>query len=457
VNLVSGEMQTYNSNVLSFRNVINLPEPFKVRGIQPNVIDCCDKPISNVKLTIYDDCPAMQPGDDCPATTLQCVSEVYTTTPSTYCLPLQKEQYSFVACKACETATTDPGYISEITTKDLTVMKSIVTGFIDLQQVGPCTKIAADVNNSGHISTIDVLLAHRHILGIEKFKTCYKFFSDNTYTKTCTNVNIRESDKRTDFFGVRMGDVDKCVKKENLERVVNVTVNDHYEPNDEVTLDITGEHLDDVDGMQLGLQFDPQRLELIRTDVVELPVNEAGNFGLEEVADGKIRFAWYAPVEALSLSSEQPLFRLHFRALSEINRLSDVIASSDDVLLGELVDSDLTKNNHLSLNIQTSPAPKIAANFSNPANVAAFHELSALAVPNPFNGETSLKISTQSNETATLTVVDSYGRIIGQQSTLLYKGLNKVALSNSNDWATGYYSYIITTATKTCTGKLIKF
>jgi photosystem II stability/assembly factor-like uncharacterized protein len=77
-------------------------------------------------------------------------------------------------------------------------------------------------------------------------------------------------------------------------------------------------------------------------------------------------------------------------------------------------------------------------------------------VPNPFLENGTLSIYNAREETAQITFIDALGRVVTTQSILLQKGKTTLSIPNSGDWAVGYCTYIVTTATKNCTGKLVK-
>jgi len=346
----------------------------------------------------------------------------------------------------------DANPLNGVSTFDLVLISRHILGVQPLNS--PYKMIAADVNNSKSITTLDLIQLRRLILAIDtEFanNTSWRFIPASYVFPVPTNpwfeqfpevVNVNDLVGNVidrNFRGVKVGDV-------NASAIPNLTVVDDRTTNGDFSLNVsnqtvkagneyvvtfTGEQMESIRGYQMTLTFDRAKLELV--DVVYGAAKEE-NFGMRYAGEGAITMSWNGEA-----TSDDNLFSLVFRANAE-GRLSEMLGVSSRYTRAEAYNAG---NNLMGVTL----------NFGG-AVVSEGFELFQNQ-PNPFKGQTVIGYNLPEASNVTLTVQDATGKVLRVVRTTGVKGYNMETLSSSDLSATGVLYYTIETDGFTATRKMI--
>ncbi|NRA50400.1 MAG: hypothetical protein HRU12_14810, partial [Phaeodactylibacter sp.] len=241
----------------------------------------------------------------------------------------------------------DGDYLNGVSTFDLVLISKHILGLEPLNS--PYKRIAADANNSGTITTLDLIQLRKLILSVSTAlpnNTSWRFVEasyifpnpENPWQEVfpeVLNVNDLPANGMVsgDFIAVKIGDVTGDVVANSFatidERSFHGTFNleaadQRFEKGNEYQIGFTASQLNAIEGFQGTLEFDPAKLELVEV----LPgMAKSGNFGLTHVKDGKLTISWNWMSE---VAADAPLFTLAIRAKSNV-QLSEILKISDAV------------------------------------------------------------------------------------------------------------------------------
>ena len=346
-------------------------------------------------------------------------------------------------------------YLNGVSTFDLVLISKHILG---VQPLGsPYKMIAADVNNSKSITTLDLIQLRKLILSIDtEFgnNTSWRFVEAAYQFPNASNpwfeefpevVNINNLPgtgiNGADFVAVKVGDVNGDAEANALMGVSGRTFAGTFALNveeaevkagGEYTVAFTAADVASIEGYQATLVFDNSALELV--DIISGVATEE-NFGLAYASEGLITTSWNGKAADNSV-----MFSLVFRAKADA-QLSELLSASSRVTKAEAYRTN-------------GDYQGVAVTFSGKAATAASFELYQ-NTPNPFKGETLVGFNLPVDDTVTLTVSDVTGRVLKLVRVDGVKGYNNVVL-NSNDLpAAGVLYYTVETSEYTATKKMI--
>ena len=345
-----------------------------------------------------------------------------------------------------------------VTTLDLFAMNRHILGIQPLDS--PYKVIAADVNNSGEVTALDVAMSRMLILHlIDEFpnNTSWRFV-DMYYDfqnpsaplaeqfPEIYNINDLNGDMMTaDFIAIKVGDVNGSVNLDGLHGSTTEDRNFHgelplelparsYEAGESFELTVRAGAEGEWLGMQGTLHFDAS-LELL--DVRAHHQLTAQNFGL---LDEHLTMS-YAASAPEYLHAEAPLFTLVLRA-KKAGQTQDAIRLTDELTVGEAY---MGNTERLNLALQFSNTAVEEDNFRLFANR-----------PNPFSDETLIDFYLPSAETITLLVLDAAGREVYQTTGDFGTGYQQFSVNGTDLNVRGMLLYRLESKLGTLTGKMIR-
>ena len=338
--------------------------------------------------------------------------------------------------------------LNGVSTFDIALIQRHILGIQYLDD--PYKLIAADVRPDGVINVLDIADLRALILGkTHEFtqNTSWRFVStdqqfqpglvqppadieeERVYLDLSTNM------RDGDFVGVKVGDVNNSVKANDNSRsgerrtgeVLSLQTEEGvYRSGDMIELDVTAENFDQLVGYQFTLDFDRSGLEWVGLEAGQLEVDES-NFGLHMTSEGVITTSWNS-MKAESFNRGDVLFTLQFRATREV-RTSELFAVNSRItpaeayrMNGDVLEVDLRFTRNGEV-IESD----IFALFQNQ--------------PNPFNGQTIIGFVLPETMDAELTIYDVTGRVIRVISGNYGAGYNELQLSDDILPASGVYYY----------------
>jgi len=295
--------------------------------------------------------------------------------------------------------------LNGVSTFDLVLITKHILSLAPFQN--PQDFIAADVNKSGSITTLDIIQLRKLILGIDrefKSNTSWRFVDGKFIFKKdaspfvfpeLVNLNDIGNNAEANFHGIKIGDINGSAQtsSENSSEIREVNSytlqadNKPFFPGEELFLSLKSDKNITADGIQFTLNYDANMLKFQenRLDKDLLPY-----LGIFE-DEGLITFSWSNTIEPDKL-----LLSLPFKAVSR-GEWVNAIEIGDRITRHEAYSDDRFYS--LALEIRD-------ANSSNKM-------LGKLPYPNPFNGTVHIPfIRNVDGEEVRLNVYDMSGRLV---------------------------------------------
>jgi hypothetical protein len=343
--------------------------------------------------------------------------------------------------------------LNGVTTYDLVLISKHILGIEPLGT--PYKMIAADANKSNSITTFDIVEIRKLILGIYQelpANTSWRFVDkaysfpnplnpfQTAFPEIKSISNIQNSMMDQDFVGVKIGDVNNTVVANSLmvsdDRTAGTLLFDLNDRDVEAgeAFEVTFKAAEKTQGFQMTLNLNG--LEVAGLEESE-QVN-ATNFGVH--------------TDALTVSIDnafpssgggqgEDAFTVTFRA-AKAGKLSEMLT----------VSSRITKAEGYSL---ADGRMDVALRFDGKTIAGVGFELYQNQ-PNPFVDKTFVGFNLPEAATATLSVYDEMGRLVFTQKGNFAKGYNAISLDRALLNTTGVLYYTLETATDSATKKMIQ-
>ncbi|HLP92718.1 MAG TPA: T9SS type A sorting domain-containing protein, partial [Saprospiraceae bacterium] len=337
----------------------------------------------------------------------------------------------------------DDNPLNGVTTYDLVLMSKHILGLEPLNS--PYKMIAADANKSGSITTFDIVELRKLILGIYTElpnNTSWRFVDkafafpnpnnpfQSQFPETISVADAMVSQIGEDFVGVKVGDVNStAVANANMQAEDRTSGTAILDIEDRVVaagevFDVTFTAAEQLKGFQFTMLQDG----LKTVGVKEEDGITAGNFGT--IFEG-----------ATTVSVDGPqAFTLQMRA-EKSGKLSEMLGVSGAITRAEAY------SNAGRLNV--------AFRFDHKTVAGVGFELYQNQ-PNPFVNKTTIGFFLPEASEATLSIFDEAGRMVYQQKGQFLKGENAVVLDRALLNTTGVLYYQLETATEMKSRKMVE-
>ena len=231
-----------------------------------------------------------------------------------------------------------------VTTQDIVFIRKHILGIEYLDS--PYKLLAADVNNSGEITALDMVIIRSLILlnilefpDNESWKIVDGSFVFANPTQPWSSnipeqisINNLDANRNYDMIGIKIGDVNNSVQPWNLldaetrnrnERLTLSTDNQEIKTEEEFIIPIRAKDFKEMVAYQFTFEFDQAKLSFtgFEKGVLENMVEQ--NIGTRFLENGKLTVAWTTP-EGKNITENEPLFFLKFKAKQKGN-LSEMI------------------------------------------------------------------------------------------------------------------------------------
>lgn len=297
-----------------------------------------------------------------------------------------------------------------VSTFDLILVQKHILGIRPLDS--PYKIIAADVDASDNVSTLDLIKIRKVILGIDqefennsswRFVTADFEFSnialpfEDSFTEDLEFGGILSRDLDQDYIAIKVGDVsgDADVSSAPLDprneplASMELQVEDMLMEKGQVyTVNIKASETAHLMGFQFALNYDVKTLALHEVEPGNLLDLNQNNFGL--FAERGVLATSWNKISEFSFDQIDPvLFRLKFKAL-ESGRLSDWLQLFDKHLQAEVyLETDAKLG--INLNFSTEPPKEMALElYQNRPN--PFKDITNIPFYLPNSGEVHLKV-----------------------------------------------------------------
>jgi len=304
--------------------------------------------------------------------------------------------------------------------------------------------IAADVNSSGTISTIDILYTRRLILGIDTSfpgnRTWAFVDADHSFANILkpfpfpsSDTLVINNDTTKNFIAVKLGDVnyDRDTTKNSAYRYKLAPLEFYYDTvvvntgaGSIVKVQIRSKKLQEVMGFQFTLNWDKSQLlfDSIANNVLGV------FYGDRWKDEGMLSVSWNDPnAQRRNLKENELLFELVYKASSQLSRTS--LKLSDDKIGREAFDGK-----YMLLGMQLDAAPIMKMN-AIPEGLN-----SALRVyPNPAGRKFTVEYQSKTAGDGQLRLFDAGGKVIHEQEVKVKSGLNSYEVMLNSQPASSTY------------------
>jgi len=348
-------------------------------------------------------------------------------------------------------ASKDDDHMNGVTTFDLVMIQKQILGLETFDI--PYKYLAADINNSGEITVSDLVELRKMILGIYnefprneswRFVTASQAFGSSQnpwpFTEDIEIDALSEAMMNEDFIGVKIGDINGNALANGLMKTstrsnksLNLTTqNVDIEAGQLVRVPVSAENFSEVSGYQFTLNH--TGLSLASVEAGALSIDESN----VSARDEQLTMSWS---DGSAVSADDVLFTLVFNA--EV--------SAD---LGQL----------LELNSSITPAEAYAGSDLEVVNVAltigdASDATAGYALyqnsPNPFELETTIGFDLPATAQASFRIYDVTGKEVLNIAKTFNKGYNELILTRDQINVTGVLYYEIESGEFIATKKLI--
>ncbi len=341
-----------------------------------------------------------------------------------------------------------------VNTRDLVAIQLYLLGKKTLPR--PEYFIAADANDDQKISTKDIVILRKLILGKEQnFKGNQKswrfvpksFTFDDPldpfpFADYLKYNGLNENKVDADFNAIKIGDLTgeayhnlKGTKVRN--GAAHFTTKDQtFHRGDVVEMPIKVMDMKAISGGQYTLKFNPLVLsfEGVESDVIQL---DDDNFNFSRLAEGIMNSSWISANTA-SLQGET-LFTIKFTALED-GTLSQVAQINSDMLSAEVYDNDL---NVYDIDLRYN-------NNTDAGNFALYQNK-----PNPFSNSTTIGFQLPKDGNVKLTVYDMSGKVLKVVEGQFNKGYNEINIDQRELNTSGILYYQLDADKNTATRKMV--
>ncbi|MDF1698147.1 MAG: HYR domain-containing protein [Saprospiraceae bacterium] len=335
-------------------------------------------------------------------------------------------------------------YMNGVSTLDLVMIQRHILGIEELDS--PYKVVAADINKDEKIASSDLLQLRKLILGtISEFPDngSWRFidaafeFADPTDVFATPlpedyNIATLNSDMTIDFIAVKVGDVtdnaitnlaeEKTAPRSNntMELVVD---NQSFESGELVSVPLKLNNEITSTGMQFTIELS-NNLEFIGLTSRSIDVDDY-NVGFSRLSDGILTVSWNNP-SGVSLSADDVLFELNFTSVAS-GDIADGMNINSKAINAEVYNDDL----------QTYAIDFVVDGREISDVEFALHQNS----PNPFGESTLITFDLPESISGNLTVFDVTGKVITRIQRKFEKGYNQITLDRTQLRASGVMYY----------------
>lgn len=350
----------------------------------------------------------------------------------------------------------DDNHRNGVSTFDMVLITKHILGMQPLSS--PYKVIAADINNSKSVTTLDLIHLRKLILGIDvKFSnsTSWRFVPRDiqfanplnpwqTAFSGSVNVSNLAADTTSRFVAIKVGDVNgnaiagSTVVRTNGTQYIH-TARQMLLAGETYAIPFYSS-MADLDGMQFTLGLDTDALDLVDMHFKTVQEENMGIF----INEGLLSVSWNRAGRSRAAVSDT-LFSLILHVKKDIS-LEQAIQLNNRIAVGEAYRTN-EEQLDIALKLDSPPVTDISA------TQARFELLQN--IPNPFYTETYIRFYLPDAMEATLTVQDVTGRTLHTIRGNYQTGYNMVVLKAGDLSTSGVLYYSLKAGNQTATQKMI--
>ncbi len=349
------------------------------------------------------------------------------------------------------TAERDGDDANGVSTLDMVLITRHILGLSPLDS--PYKIIAADVNNNQSVSTVDLVGLKSLILGLTNdlanntswrfVESELQFFDDQNpwpFVEQQMVFDLAENMMNEDFIAVKIGDVNGDAQPNALTSaetrtsgMLSLNVDEaRLDRGEEVKIDITSDNFNSYYGFQFTLAHQGLEFKAIEAGRLDVDANSLGIF------DDQLTMTWFSgnPVDA-----DETLFSLVFTATQSV-ALSDALA----------LNSSITKTE--AYRGSGFDSYDIELTFGDEGLASDQFELFQNN-PNPFEESTKIGFNVPTAGIVNLIVYDLTGKVLKQVEGNYAKGYNEISVHKTELNTTGVFYYRLDSGSFSATRKMI--
>ncbi len=361
--------------------------------------------------------------------------------------------------------TTD--FLDKVTTFDLLQISRHILGTMPFNSVYQLA--AADANNSGGVTTNDIVELRKLILGVydtlpernsldvflaldhpenlNNFSKLKKQFADSLL-----NLQDDETIQHIDFVAVKTGDVSgaalkfqKSTDREPAQNFKITTADRHFSAGEIFTFEIKNVEEGFWSGWQFALKIDPAVAEFLKilpaNPSQNLPNLTAQNFSFDKKT-GQLRAIWWDGAGHFFKKNE-PLFSLKIKVLKNGN-LKNALFLNTENFKSEAIGFENELPGEVFFQVWgNEKLGKPAIQFLPPQ-------------PNPFSEKVKFEIFSNEKTAARIQFFDSMGRLVFEKNQDLPEGKTAFEILGNDLPGTGFYFFKMQAGGQVFSGKLVK-
>ncbi len=278
---------------------------------------------------------------------------------------------------------------------------------------------AADVNRSSSLTTLDLLVLNKVLLGIEQqFAQGSWLFSPQNITV----VDLNEDLENQDFTGIKMGDL--VFEHEQVFTPLGTTyrIDAMHVSAEEVFAYVKVVKFENVAGFQFEITWDPAVLHFQEVEVLELP--EGQSLLYAEGGPGVLRLVWQSATAAgQTVEDGAELFRLRFAPAAPPGSVT-ALRFAPDFLPPQTVLNDCSVVGDA---VYVDGAVEILVTSVRELEAAGI-ALKPLRNPVPAGAPLQLNLDLQQPQGLRFRLHDAAGRLLYEQTHPLVAGQNTLEL-----------------------------
>ncbi len=347
--------------------------------------------------------------------------------------------------------------LNGVSTLDLVMIQRHILGLEKLNT--PYKLIAADINNDQKITASDLTELRKLILGVvNEFanNTSWKFidkahnFGDpqQAHTEsypTTYNIGNISNDMLVDFMAIKIGDVNGNVKanasennteSRSAQRLSLTTVDQKFSAGETIEVPITVAQNSEVSGFQFTINFDANLFSLVAINSQLVGVTD-NNFGFTKLADGMVTVS-YNKEQAADFAEGDNVITLTLKA-KDNGALANALWMDSAITKAEAYTGDFeVMNVDFAVNNRTSQSAVLYQN-----------------TPNPFKTVTMIGFDLPESADAILTVFDVTGKTLKVINGTFNKGYNSIEINKNEIGSTGVVYYTLEAGSFKATKKMV--
>jgi hypothetical protein len=344
-------------------------------------------------------------------------------------------------------------HLNGVSTLDLVLIQRHILGLSKLSS--PYKLIAADVNNSEKVTASDLVDLRKTILGIHKefpnnrswrFVDVSHTFSDANnpwpFAERAYMSTLDHDVAGLDFVGVKVGDVNESANTAKLSgRSASSIKTDKTTAQEKEVFDVVlkTDEISNVVGMQYSFAFDPALVELV--DITSTKIDlKPENIGLTMIDKGVIALSWNSS-DPYSLGGD--VLKFTFKAKKNIDN-QEILQLLKDGLGAEIYTLTSDNSIHTTSTILTYNRTFDKEQFELFQNI-----------PNPFNSTTQIGFNLPKADKVHLKVFDLSGKMLYHTSGDFTKGYNVISLDINDMVSNGVLYYQIESGSHSAKRKMI--